>query len=312
VFVPPDRLIAWREAYTQWLESERRCSVHTVDAARADLAKLAEHTVAGEFTPAVLRGALGRLKAGGLSPRSLARVASSWRGFFRWLIANEHFATDPMEGIRTPKKPKLLPKALSPDMMVRLLEKNPDDMTDGMENSPLAVQCRCLAELLYSAGLRISEALDLDLRYHATARGWIDWDACNVHVTGKGGKSRVVPLGRKAHQALLGWQAQRATLAIPLTEPALFIGARGARLAVRVAQKKLAELALRQGLEQHVHPHMLRHSFASHVLQSSGDLRAVQELLGHASLSSTQVYTALDFQHLTLIYDQAHPRAKKV
>lgn len=275
----------------------RHYSARTIESYGEDLARL--RALAGDrplegLTVHDIRRGLATLHGRGLAASSLARTLSGWRAFYRYLAEAGLVASNPCVGLRPPKGPKRLPHTLSPDEMARLLEAGGDD--------PLACQDRALYELIYSSGLRLSEAVGLDL-------GGVDLEAGEVRVFGKGGKDRIVPVGAQALRALRAWLAVRATVA--RDERALFVGARGARIAPRVVQARLKALALRQGITQHVHPHALRHSFASHVLQSSGDLRAVQEMLGHASLSTTQVYTHLDFQHLAKVYDQAHPRAKK-
>ena len=235
------------------------------------------------------------LHSKGLSPRSLALALSAWRGYFRWLARHRGFQSNPVLGIRAPKAARPLPKALSVEATQRLLE------TDG-EASPLLVQDAAMFELLYSSGLRVGELVALDLG-DDPAQG-------EVTVTGKGSKTRTVPVGAKARTALKAWLEIRFQVVVP-EEKALFVGARGRRISPSRVWHRLTAWAKRRGLAEHVHPHMLRHSFASHMLQSSQDLRAVQELLGHASISTTQVYTHLDFQALAKVYDAAHPRARK-
>jgi len=270
-----------REAYTRDVEA---------------LARLAGATPLQELDRAAVSRSLGRLHAGGLSGRSLARMLSAWRAFFRFLRERDPaLRADPCAGLRAPKSPRRLPSALSPEEAERLVTITDDD--------PLALRDRALFELAYSSGLRLTELASLDAARLDVASG-------EVRVLGKGAKERVVPVGAAARTAITAWLAVRGTLAAP-GEPALFVGRQGTRLSPRAVQKRLAEWAVRQGLDRHVHPHMLRHSFASHVLQSSGDLRAVQEMLGHASIASTQVYTHLDFQALAKVYDAAHPRAKR-
>jgi integrase/recombinase XerC len=243
-----------------------------------------------------LRRAVSQLHARGMSGRTLAYTISGWRGFFGWLVKNRGFSHNPCLGLRAPKSAKALPKALSPDLMARLL--------DAPASTPAEVRDRAMFELFYSSGLRLAELVALDVAEAPTIlKG-------EVTVTGKGAKIRAVPVGGKAGAAVEAWLAKRPSLAHP-GEPALFVGARGRRIGPSSVRYALSQWALRLGLPQHVHPHMLRHSFASHVLQSSGDLRAVQEMLGHSSISTTQVYTHLDFQHLAKAYDAAHPRAKK-
>ncbi|HET7765132.1 MAG TPA: tyrosine recombinase XerC [Burkholderiales bacterium] len=244
-----------------------------------------------------LRRAASQLHSRGMSGRTIAYMISGWRGFFGWLVKHRGFSRNPCVGLRPPKSPKALPKALSPDLVARLLEtpaRTPAEMRD-----------KAMFELFYSSGLRLAELVSLDC---ADAEGVLR--QAEVTVTGKGAKTRTVPVGSKARAAADAWLAQRGALANS-DEPALFVGARGRRISPSSVRHALSQWARRLGLPQHVHPHMLRHSFATHVLQSSGDLRAVQEMLGHASISTTQVYTHLDFQHLAKAYDAAHPRAKR-
>lgn len=276
----------------------RRYSGRTVDAYAHDLGLLADLTGDApleHLASADIRRLLAALHGRGYAAGSLARILSGWRAFYRHLARQRLIESNPCTGIRPPKGPKRLPHTLSPDEMAQLL----DGTTAG---SPLDAADRAMFELVYSSGLRLSELVGLDL-------GSIDRNGGEIRVTGKGRKERIVPVGAKALEALAAWLAVRHQVA--KDETALFVGARGARISPRVVQARLNNLALARGISQHVHPHALRHSFASHVLQSSGDLRAVQEMLGHASLSTTQVYTHLDFQHLAKVYDQAHPRAKK-
>ncbi|WP_323001364.1 tyrosine recombinase XerC [Denitromonas sp.] len=293
---PLDPLI---EAYLGDLSSQRRASAHTLTSYRRELRKLAELAGAvppDSITSAQIRRFAARLHGDGLSPRSVARALSAWRGFFRWRVRH-HGATDnPAESVRPPRAPRTLPKNLSPDAMVALLDAPADD--------PLEVRDHAMFELLYSAGLRLAELLSLDVD-----RG-VDVAAGEVTVTGKRGKTRIVPIGRAALVALDAWLAVRGGFA-PAHEKALFVTRGGTRPSQAAVRSRLDRWARMHGDGTHVHPHMLRHSFASHVLQSSGDLRAVQEMLGHASIRSTQVYTHLDFQHLAKVYDAAHPRARK-
>ncbi len=244
-----------------------------------------------------IRRSVAQLHARGLSGRTIAHMLSAWRGLFTWLVRHRGYSANPCLGLRAPKEPKGLPKALSPEAAGQLL--------DAPAETPPELRDKAMFELAYSSGLRLAELVSLDLA-HADA---IRRDA-EVTVTGKGSKTRSVPVGAKACSSIAAWLAARALLARP-EEPALFVGARGQRIAAGVVRARLAQWAKRAGLPVHVHPHVLRHSFATHVLQSSGDLRAVQEMLGHSSISTTQVYTHLDFQHLAKAYDAAHPRAKK-
>jgi len=238
------------------------------------------------------------MHARGLGPRSLASLLSAWRGLYRWLVRHKGYRANPVEGVRAPRPGRRLPQALSVEQVQRLLEA-------GASESPQAARDRAMFELLYSSGLRLAELVALD-----ADDGRLDLKEGEVTVTGKGAKTRTVPVGARAKEALGAWLGVRAQLAAP-GEEALFVGARGRRIAPGVVERALRHLAARQGVPGRLHPHMLRHSFASHVLQSSQDLRAVQELLGHASIATTQIYTHLDYQALARVYDAAHPRAKK-
>lgn len=262
----------------------------------AMLAVLAGDRPLPRLTRAELARHLATLHGRGLAGRSLARMLSAWRAYYRHLLDRDRAAKeDPTAGLKPPKSPRRLPSALSPDEAAKLVGIAGD--------GPLAIRDRAILELAYSSGLRLSELAGLDV-----AR--VDLDEGEARVLGKGAKERVVPVGRAALDAIRAWLPARAALAPP-GEEALFVGRNGARLSPRSIEARLAGWAVKQGLDRHVHPHMLRHSFASHVLQSSGDLRAVQEMLGHASIASTQVYTHLDFQALAKVYDAAHPRAKR-
>ena len=287
--------------YLEALQHQRRLSPATLENyahALRLLLGLAEKKSLEDLEAADIRRFLAMLHAKGLAPRTLALTLSAWRGCFRWLVKHRGWRANPVLGIRAPKAARMLPKALSVEAAQRLFDEAPGD-------DPLLVQDRAMFELLYSSGLRLAELIALDV-----GDGRLDLRQGEVTVTGKGSKSRTVPVGEKARQALKDWIDVRAQRASP-GEKALFIGARGRRIAPSVVAGRLAAWARRRGLAQRVHPHMLRHSFASHVLQSSQDLRAVQEMLGHASISTTQIYTHLDFQALAKVYDAAHPRAKK-
>jgi integrase/recombinase XerC len=251
----------------------------------------------------------GQLHGQGLAPRSIAIALSAWRGFYRWLGRDGLVAANPVEGIRAPKAAKPLPKALSVDQAVALADYK-GDLPGEHDNPVLAARDHCIVELLYGCGLRVGELVGLDVHPGAQAAGWIDRPDATAHVLGKGSKRRSVPVGAPALKALDRWLEARGPLAAA-GEPALFVSNRGTRLTPSQVRSRLKQQALKAGLPTHVHPHMLRHSFASHLLQSSGDLRAVQELLGHANITTTQVYTKLDFGHLSKVYDAAHPRAKK-
>jgi integrase/recombinase XerC len=300
----------WPGRYLHELATQRQASAHTIAAYRRDLAELASlagHDNWAGLGHADIRRFAARLHAAGQAPRTIARKLSGWRGFYDWLARSITIAANPVEGVRAPRRPASLPKALAVDAAVQLLEAN------GHAHPEPAERCnRAMFELLYSSGLRVSELTGLDLAYTAgagaTSLGWYEEAAGDVVVTGKGNKMRRVPVGAPARAALAAWLAVRP----PASDgsAALFLSSRGTRMSPRVVQQRLKIHALAAGSPVHVHPHVLRHSFASHLLQSSGDLRAVQELLGHASITSTQVYTALDFQHLAEVYDRAHPRAK--
>lgn len=242
-----------------------------------------------------IRHFIAYLHNGGLSGRSLARMLSAWRGFYRYLIRHHHHTENPCQDIRVPKSPQKLPHALSPDEAAQLLAFDPADA--------LATRDLAMFELFYSSGLRLAELTGLQ-------PADIDFSEGIVRVTGKGDKTRIVPVGELALRALQAWLPLRNAWLAP-GETALFLSRRGQRIHPRTIAIRLHQRARLQNLDDRVHPHALRHSFASHLLQSSGDLRAVQEMLGHSSIRSTQVYTHLDFQHLAKIYDQAHPRAKK-
>jgi integrase/recombinase XerC len=257
-----------------------------------------------QLRPAAARGLVAELHAAHLGPRSLALILSAWRGYYQWLAQQRRIDHDPLSGVKAPRAGRPLPKALAVDDAVQLAQHA---TAAASEDEPAALRDRCLIELLYGAGLRIGEVLALDLQ--PGGNGFVDLANAEAQVVGKGSKRRAVPLGAPALAAVRAWAAVRHRLARP-DEPALLVGERGARLSPSQARKRLAEAAVAAGLPTHVHPHMLRHSYASHLLQSSGDLRAVQELLGHANISTTQVYTRLDWQHLAQVYDAAHPRAK--
>lgn len=298
------------ERYLEHLRVERRLSPQTLIHYRHDLLVLARQAGGAALESLAahqLRRYAAQLHASGLSGRSIARTLSAWRGFYAWLAHAQGLDANPVHGLRAPKAAKRLPKALSPDMTAQLLDR-------GETSDPLALRDRAVMELFYSSGLRLSELVQLDLAYtrqpERESSGWVDLEAEEVTVTGKGGKRRTVPLGRLAREAITAWLPHRAAWA-KHEEPALFVTERGTRLSGRAVQARVKRAALLSGVAAKVHPHVLRHSFASHVLQSSGDLRAVQEMLGHASIATTQVYTALDFQHLAKVYDAAHPRAKR-
>ena len=290
------------DSFLHHLTAERRLSPHTVAAYQRDLAKLsrliADKPLA-ELSVTDIRGAIVKLRSQSLSATSVARHLSSWRGFYAFACRRLGYASNPCIGLRPPKAAKALPQVLSPDACTQLLDGESAPATD----DALLARDRAMFELFYSSGLRLSELTGLDLND-------INLHSGEAQVTGKGRKTRIVPVGQQARIALAAWLPQRLPLARDNT-PALFISQRGTRLTPRSVQLRLNRWARQAGLNQHVHPHMLRHAFATHVLQSSADLRAVQEMLGHASISTTQVYTHLDWQHLAKVYDQAHPRARK-
>jgi integrase/recombinase XerC len=291
------------ENFLTELAIQRRASPHTVDAYRRDLVRL--KALAAEQDPIALkapqlRRGLMQLHAQELAPRSIARTLSAWRSYYAWLARRGVIPLNPADGLRAPKRPRTLPKALGIDQAAALLDRPAGSLSD----DPLLARDIAMFELFYSSGLRLSELVSLDWP------GGLDLVTGEVTVTGKRQKTRTVPVGDKAREALEAWLKLRPSL-LRDAQPALFLGRNGTRLTPRQVGSRLAQWAQRQGVGVHVHPHMLRHSFASHVLQSSGDLRAVQEMLGHASIAATQIYTHLDFQHLAKTYDSAHPRARK-
>lgn len=299
------------------LASIRRYSAHTLAAYRRDMAQLMDDdpvrrldTVSSQD----IRRRLAKLHAEGASPRSLARMLSCWRSFYHWWAQHIPLAVNPADGVRAPKAARPLPKALSVEQATALLDARPVTPPGSAVEQAIRLRDAAMFELLYSSGLRLSELVGLDERYTRLdgyeSQGWVDFGNGEVQVLGKGGKRRTVPIGQQARTALQQWLEARSALALP-REAALFVGVRGKRIAPRVVQLQLANWARRAGSDAQVHPHMLRHSFASHVLQSAQDLRAVQEMLGHASISTTQIYTRLDFQHLAAVYDRAHPRANR-
>jgi integrase/recombinase XerC len=297
--------------YLEHLRVQRRAAARTLALYEEALhhlqaAAAAEGVPLREAQMHHLRGWLGRQRARALAPRSLALMLSAWRGLYAWWGKEGLVAGNPVQGLRAPKAAKLLPKALSVEQAVQLAAHRADAAAD----AALAARDAAIGELLYSSGLRVAEILGLDLHPGPATRGWVDASDATAYVLGKGGKRRSVPVGAAALDALRAWTAMRSQLAAP-EEAALFVSRRGTRLSAGQLRLRLKAQAQASGLATPVHPHMLRHSFASHLLQSSGDLRAVQELLGHASIGTTQVYTKLDHQHLAKVYDQAHPRAKR-
>jgi integrase/recombinase XerC len=296
----PDPRRELAAAYLYTLEHGRRLSAHTGTSYARDidqLLTLIPDVPLERVGNHAIRRTLAQLHARGLSGKSLARMLSAWRGFFGWLVRHHGLGTNPCAGVRAPKSARQLPKALSPDAAQQLLDRPSGGALDARD--------KAVCELAYSSGLRLSELVGLDV---ADARAMLR-DA-EITVTGKGRKRRTVPVGRKACEAIAAWLEVRPGL-VTTDEAALFVSGHGHRISPRAVQARVKRWALRAGLGTALHPHVLRHSFASHVLQSSGDLRAVQEMLGHASIATTQVYTKLDFQHLAKVYDQAHPRARK-
>lgn len=296
--VAPAEARACVEDFLAHLAGERRLSPHTCASYGHDLEvllRLAGTTPLEALTLHQVRRFVAQLHGRGLSGKSLARMLSAWRGLYAFLARRHGFKANPCAGLKAPKSAKPLPHVLSPDEMARLLDVHDAGL--------LALRDHAMFELFYSSGLRLSELVHLKPEE-------LDFGDGTVRVTGKGAKTRIVPLGRAAAAALARWLEARTGLARS-GEKALFLNRQGRALAPRSIQVRLKAWAKRRGLYANVHPHMLRHSFASHLLQSSGDLRAVQEMLGHASISTTQVYTHLDFQHLAKVYDAAHPRARK-
>jgi integrase/recombinase XerC len=307
------------QRYLDYVRFEKRLAERTVTLYTLDLQRLA---AAADKLPVGLlqvknphiRRWVAQMHSGGRSGRGIALILSGWRGFYTWLGRQGLVSSNPVQDVRSPKSPKPLPKALAVDVAVQLADFASDD------NAWLEARDAAMVELLYGSGLRVGELIGLDAVASSTAKGWVDLQAAEAHVLGKGSKRRTVPVGRTALEALERWLALRGPLGTATGAPtaatradaaaALFTGRNGTRLTAQSVWQRLRRRSQLAGLAAPVHPHMLRHSFASHVLQSSGDLRAVQELLGHANITTTQVYTRLDFQHLAKAYDAAHPRAR--
>lgn len=289
------------EKFLAYLHHERRVSPHTLNNYQRDLNKLRsfchEQLIIDwtELRDHHIRSFAAKLRRNGLAGRSMQRTLSAIRSFYNYLQREGIAQINPAASVSAPKQTRQLPDLLDVDQMAKLLDIKPDD--------PLSLRDWAIMELMYSSGLRLSELTNLDL---------IDIDLADqtVRITGKGSKTRIAPIGRFALEALQQWFKTRTTLA-KQDEQAVFVNKNGKRLSQRSIQVRMRQWAIKQGLDKHVHPHMLRHSFASHLLESSGDLRAVQELLGHSDISTTQIYTHVDFQHLASVYDKAHPRAKK-
>ena len=304
------------QSWLAHLAANRRYSAHTLDGYGRDLTKLAEqlgNTPLREVGPSDCRLYLAQWHERGLGARSLARMLAAWRGFYQWYAPTAQMPGNPVAGLRAPKAPRSLPKAMSVEQTQALLDRP----QAGVSQDPVALRDQAMLELFYSSGLRLAELVSLDVAFVRdaahTSQGWLNLPDHEVIVLGKGSKRRTVPVGAQARAALVAWLAVRDQLLSARSGPndraALFLGTRGARISPRVVQLQLARIAQQAGLPTHLHPHVLRHSFASHMLQSAQDLRAVQELLGHANITTTQVYTLLDFQHLAQVYDKAHPRA---
>ncbi len=308
----------WVNRYLAYVRTEKRLAERTVALYTLDLARLSTYAAQLpvdllQVQHAHIRRWVAHMHSGGRSGRGIALILSGWRGFYAWLGRQGAIASNPVQDVRAPKAPKPLPKALGVDDAVQFASFESDDDTW------LEARDAAMVELLYGSGLRVGELVGLDVVPSKTARGWLDLQGAEAHVLGKGSKRRTVPVGKAALQALERWLQLRGpmgTLGAGMVADsqadaaALFNGRNGTRLTAQSVWQRLKRRSLQAGMATPVHPHMLRHSFASHVLQSSGDLRAVQELLGHANITTTQVYTRLDFQHLAKAYDAAHPRAK--
>ena len=303
------------ERYLEHVRVEKRLAARTVTLYSLDLLKLCELTQALQLELVQvqnqhIRRWAAQMHAHGRSSRGIALILSGWRGFYAWLGREGMVSSNPVQDVKAPKSAKPLPKAMSVDDAIHFANYQSESDTPWLE-----LRDSAMVELLYGSGLRVGELIGLDAIGTAQSLGWVDMNAAEVHVLGKGGKRRTVPVGSKALQALGLWVRARADLitndmSAKESANALFLGKNGSRLSAASVWQRLKRRSLLAGLAMPVHPHMLRHSFASHVLQSSSDLRAVQELLGHSNITTTQVYTRLDFQHLAKAYDAAHPRAK--
>jgi len=310
------------EKYLEYVRVEKRLAQRTVELYALDLQKLSTYAVQAQVALCDVKNQhirrwVAQMHSGGRSGRGIALILSGWRGFYAWLGRDGLVPSNPVQDVRSPKAPKPLPKALGVDDAVQFADfQSADDPW-------LEARDAAMVELLYGSGLRVGELVGLDVVASNTARGWVDMQAAEAHVLGKGAKRRTVPVGATALKALERWLGLRGPMGTASGGPvhathtaqanaaaALFTGRNGTRLTPQSVWQRLKRRSQMAGLATPVHPHMLRHSFASHVLQSSGDLRAVQELLGHANITTTQVYTRLDFQHLAKAYDAAHPRAR--
>lgn len=291
----------WIEKFVEFLKTERRLSAHTVSNYTRDLNKVVSFCKARQvlcwmdLSVQDVRAYISQRHRKGLSGRSLQRELSTLRSFFRFLEREKIVTKNPAISVTAPKTPRKLPQVIDVDQVTRLMNIQSDDL--------LAIRDKAMMELMYSSGLRLAELVSLNV-------GDVDFQQGEVRVTGKGSKTRIVPVGKMAAQAVTAWLKVRGNLVL-MDEPALFVSKRGVRISRRAVEFRMKEWGEKQEIDVTVNPHKLRHSFASHVLESSGDLRAVQELLGHADISTTQIYTHLDFQHLARIYDEAHPRARK-
>jgi integrase/recombinase XerC len=307
------------EHYLEHVRVQKRLAARTVALYTEDLAKLAANAQQAnlglqQVHNAHIRRWVAQMHSQGRSGRGIALILSGWRGFYTWLGREGLIDANPVQDVRAPKQPKPLPKALAVDDAVQLVSFENDANDPRLEARDAAI-----TELLYGSGLRVGELVGLDVQASSAAKGWLDLQAGEAHVLGKGSKRRSVPLGAKSVEAMQKYLAVRGALlsvgngsaSVPSHQTALFLGKNGTRLTAQSIWQRLQRRSLQAGLAAPVHPHMLRHSFASHVLQSSQDLRAVQELLGHANITTTQIYTRLDFQHLAKAYDAAHPRAKR-
>ena len=301
------------QRYLAHAQFEKRLAARTVALYTGDLQRLQalankDKVLLTEVQAHHMRRWMAQMHSSGRTPRGIALITSGWRGFYAWLGREGLVSANPLAGMRAPKAAKPLPKALNVDDAVQLASHHNDEQDPWLQARDIA-----MVELLYSSGLRVAELTGLDVQASSTARGWIDMDSAEAQVLGKGSKRRSVPVGKQAISALQHWISLRA-LQLPeyaQTQTALFVGIRGTRLTSQAIWQRLRARGVQAGISTPVHPHMLRHSFASHVLQSSGDLRAVQEMLGHANIGTTQIYTRLDYQHLAKAYDAAHPRARR-
>ena len=301
------------QRYLAHAQFEKRLAARTLALYAGDLQRLQaladkDKVSLTEVQAHHMRRWMAQMHSSGRTPRGIALIASGWRGFYAWLGREGLVSANPLAGMRAPKAAKPLPKALNVDDAVQLASHHNDEQDPWLQARDIA-----MVELLYSSGLRVAELTGLDVQASSTARGWIDMDSAEAHVLGKGSKRRSVPVGNKAIAALREW-LQIRTPQLPehaQKQTALFVGIRGTRLTSQAIWQRLRARGVQAGISTPVHPHMLRHSFASHVLQSSGDLRAVQEMLGHANIGTTQIYTRLDYQHLAKAYDAAHPRARR-